>query len=124
MGEQVYVYWNLHKNLYSVRQGARVRRHASRVQLRDVRFSVGEAGRQRVLREHAKNVHAGMRGRDGDLEPAFQTRGWRRVTYDPYRYDHFVTVSDERPVVGASAVVGVVVDGRARLYARGLEFAE
>ena len=123
MSNRVYVYWNLHKDLFSVRKDGRVRRHANLVQLRNVKFSVSEAGRQRVLASKNKNVHAGLRGDDCATSPEFKTRGWRRITYDPYRFDHFVTVAGERSVVGAEELVGKIVGGRARLYARGLEYA-
>ena len=124
MGEQVYVYWNLHKNLYSVRRRGLVQRHSNYVQLRNVTFAVGEAGRKRVLREKRKHVHAGVRGVDCSCEPAFSTRGWRKVMYDPYRFDSFVAESSRRPVLGASQVVGAIVDGRARLWARGLVYRQ
>ena len=126
MHGRVYVYWNLHKDLFSVRQRRIVQAHATRVQLQDVLFKVSEAGRQRVLREKRKNVHAGLQGGWIGLERSgalWKTRGWRRITYDPYQFDHFVTANGHRAVVGAKAVVGKIVNGRARLYARGLEYA-
>ena len=118
---RVAVHWNFHKNLFSVVEGTRVSEHAETVSLEDVRFCVGPKGRARVLREKVKNVHARLRGVRATVVPS--TRGWRRVGYDPYRWSSFVTLSDQRPIAGAEQVVGVVVDGRARLYARGLEFA-
>lgn len=121
---RVYVYWNLHKDLYSVRKKGRVHRHATHVQLRNVTFAVSESGRQRVLREGRKNVHAGIRGEDCTREGGWETRGWRRITYDPYRFDSFVTANGLRPVVGASQVVGAVVDGRPRVYAKGLVYRQ
>lgn len=123
---RVYVYWNLHKNVYSVRKRKIVQLHATQVQLRDVTFKVSEAGRQRVIREKRKNVHAGLQGTWVGLmqDPrTWKTRGWRRVTYDPYRSDHFFTTNGNYAVVGAKQVVGKTVNGRARLYARGLEYA-
>jgi len=123
VSKRVYVYWNLHKDLFSVRRDGRVRRHANHVQLRNVKFSVSEAGRQRVLASKNKNVHAGIRGDDCDTLPEFKTRGWRRVTYNPYLFDHFVTANGHEPLAGAEEIVGKSVNGRARLYARGLEYA-
>ena len=64
---KVRCYWNLHKACWSV-QDAKMRRvigHASKVLLREVAFTVSEAGRQRVLAEGRKNVHAFA---CGDLE--------------------------------------------------------
>jgi hypothetical protein len=57
---QVRCYWNLHKSCWSV-QDAKTRRvigHADKVLLREARFTVSQAGRQRVLEEGRKNVHA------------------------------------------------------------------
>jgi len=66
---KVEVYFNLHRKVWSVRN-AKTKRlvgHASRLLLRDATFKVSEAGRQRVLRERKKNVHAFVRG---ELEAA------------------------------------------------------
>jgi len=66
---RVEIYWNLHKGMWSVRD-AKTRRvigHAAQVLVRDATFKVSEAGRQRVLRERKKNVHAFV---VGELEAA------------------------------------------------------
>lgn len=122
---RVYVYWNLHKFLFSVKntKTGRVQAHAREVSIHDATFAVSEAGRQRVLRERKKNVHAGVRGemRTGLVEER-TLRGWTRVTYNPYRYDSFVRAKDERPVEGADEVRMVIREGRARVYARGIRF--
>lgn len=60
---RVKVYWNLHKKVFSVvalegdRKG-KVIQYADRIELKDVSFTVSEAGRQRVIRDRCKNVHA------------------------------------------------------------------
>lgn len=61
---RVFVYWNLHKSLWSVRdcKTRKVIAHLHSLTLIDVKFKVSEAGRQRVLREQRKNVHAGVEG--------------------------------------------------------------
>jgi hypothetical protein len=61
---RVEVYWNLHKKCFSyrpARKGGRVL-HASSLLLENVTFAVQPAGRERVLREKRKNVHAFVRG--------------------------------------------------------------
>lgn len=93
---RVFVYWNLHKNLWSVKalsgpDKGRVIAHSKYVILRKAEARVQEAGRQRVLRERRKNVHAGIvgdlvQGEAVDL-PWMESR---RVTYNPYLYDWFV----------------------------------
>lgn len=122
---RAFIYWNLHKHCYSVKgcRSGRVFAHAQAVRITDAAFAVSEAGRQRVLRERSKNVHAGVRG-TVEVNPASaDLRGWTKVTYNPYKYDSFVRASDERPVVGADEVQMVIRNGRARVYAKGLRFA-
>jgi hypothetical protein len=105
---RVYVYYNLHKHCFSVRavdgeQRGRVIAHAAAVRLADVRFRVSEAGRQRVLREQRKNVHAGVVGELTNLvlHGAEPDQAWldclaqfekdaTAVTYNPYANDSFV----------------------------------
>lgn len=123
---RAFVYWNLHKHLFSVRdtRTGRVAHHARRVDLRDVTFAVGAKGRERVLAERRKNVHAGARGEVAAIDGGtFDPAGWEGVTYNPYRHATFVRVADEAPVSGADEVAMVIEDGKARVYARGLRLA-
>jgi len=94
--KRVYVYFNLHKKCFSVRQSGKVVGHMDRVCLSDVRYLVSEAGRQKVLREKRKNVHAGLSGYFVDSVPV----PWLSVdvTYNPYRCGSFVDVEDYEPV--------------------------
>lgn len=63
---KVEVYRNLHKNgiVYSIRdqKTKRVIGYSSNLTLKDVKFCVNQTGRERVLREKRKNVHAFIRG--------------------------------------------------------------
>ncbi len=64
---RVQVYWNLHKDCWSVvalegDQKGRVVTHADKVLLRGATFSVQPAGNAKVRREKKKNVHAFVRG--------------------------------------------------------------
>lgn len=130
---RAYVYWNLHRDLYSVKntRTGRIHEHAAFIIIKNATFAVSQAGRARVLRERRKNVHAGVRGQlYGSCGArwhrlmAASLRGWTRVTYNPYKYDSFVRAHDERPVIGADEVRMVIKDGRARVYARGLRYAD
>jgi hypothetical protein len=123
---RAFIYWNLHKHVFSCRntRSGRVEAHARQVVIHDAEFVVSEAGRARVLRERSKNVHAGVRGRCELPSEELSLRGWTRVTYNPYKYDSFVRASDEAPVVGADEVRMVIRDGRARVFARGLRFRQ
>lgn len=90
---KVFVYFNLHKKIWSVKAltGAsrgRVIAHCSMVSLVNVEFRVSEAGRQRVLREGRKNVHAGVVGYLTDLcGPPINSV---RVRYNPRTGPKFV----------------------------------
>ena len=105
---RVFVYFNLHKLLWSVRalegpDKGRVIQHAHEVHLVDCTFKVSEAGRQRVLSERRKNVHAGVVGRLADAAPANMPAGLR-VTYNPYKYATFVLADTVEPVHAAARV--------------------
>ena len=60
--KRVQVYWNLHRQCYSVRQSGRVIDHVDSIILRDVRFNVAPAGRDKVRATGVKNVHATVTG--------------------------------------------------------------
>jgi len=97
---KIEVYFNLHKNMFSIRalegkQRGRVIAHMERVGIRNAEFVVQKAGREKVLAEKKKNVHAFIRG-DFDVE-SIERIEWDaetvnafphlfgRVTYNPYR---------------------------------------
>lgn len=106
---RVFVYKNLHRDCYSVRDEStkRVSLHAVFVYMEDATLSVGKKGRERVLKERRKNVHAGIRGTLMGYGKAVQfgpPEGWVPVTYDPYKYDSFVVKETEAPVSKAEAV--------------------
>lgn len=61
-GTQAEVYYNIKKNMFSVRQECKVVLHADTVIIAHAEFKVNEAGRQRVLDSHRKNVHATISG--------------------------------------------------------------
>ena len=137
---RVYIYWNLHKHLFSVKdtRSGIVVAHSIQAVIKDATFAVSQAGRARVLRERRKNVHAGVRGelvfeqtKGRGVEPFtklerynLDMRGWTRITYNPYKYDSFVTAKGEHPVAGADEVRLVIRDGRARIYAKGVHYKE
>jgi hypothetical protein len=87
------VYFNLHKRLFSVTQKNErnnwvVVAHVDDIELKKVQFKVSEAGRQRVLREKRKNVHAFLEGFCfNGLANGFRPR---RITYNPYKSDSFM----------------------------------
>lgn len=111
---RVFVYWNLNRGLWSVKalEGpykGRVVFRTPHVILTGAEGKVSEAGRQRVLRERKKNVHAGIVGRWAG--PVSYSDFWHfakevvaigdRVTYNPYKYSQFVHAVDESPFEGS-----------------------
>ena len=101
--KRVYVYFNLHRQCFSIRQGTRVVKHANRVCLKDVKYLVQPAGRKKVLKEKKKNVHAGLSGYYVKSVPvpvvSFD------VTYNPYKYETFVDKNTEKFVYYADEVL-------------------
>ena len=103
-GQRVFVYFNLHRKLWSVRalDGPRkghVIAHKRGVVLQGVSPRVSQAGRERVLRERKKNVHAGLVGYWVPFNTPI-TEHMVPITYNPYKYESFVYVSDESAYTG------------------------
>jgi hypothetical protein len=109
VAEPVDIYRNLHKSCWSVRQGGLVKQHIENAQafvMRDVRFVVSDKGRQRVLREKSKNVHAVARGiLLGGLANADMFLELRRVTYNPYVSANFYLADDRSALTGADLLL-------------------
>ena len=85
----VQVYKNLHNGLFSIRQDGLVRGHAQELQLTHVTFKVSQAGRERVVKERKKNVHAFVCGIICAETTSGSAAQWA-ITYNPYKYDTFV----------------------------------
>jgi hypothetical protein len=104
---KVEVYFNLHKKLFSVRdcKTGRVVDRVCNIWIENPEFVVRKAGREKVLREKKKNVHAFVRGKwiqNLLVEDASKILDHREhsqeVTYNPYKYDSFVTKHDAKPI--------------------------
>ena len=97
---KVFVYKNLHQDCWSIRQDGLVKAHTTEVNLWDCTFQVNAKGRQKVLDEQRKNVHAGIKGYidEFDLDLPNPTE----VTYNPYKYDSFVDKDTESPIYSMS----------------------
>ena len=115
VGAKVKVYKNLHlstdeRPVYSVAsaRGGRLLGHSPLVALHNVKLKVSEAGRQRVLREKRKNVHAFVIGTllPHSEVPRIMAEA-EAVTYNPYRGASFYTREDDVSVFWATdAVLG------------------
>ena len=131
--KRVQVYWNIRLGRYSVRQSGRVIDHVDSIILRDVRFNVAPAGRDKVRATGVKNVHATVTGyiandvkisrlslllakrpngriMDDFLElvDAKTKRGYiglsTPINYNPMKHDTFVKLYGAVPVKTASYV--------------------
>ena len=126
--KRLYVYWNLHKKTWSVRQSGKIVGHSDLVFLKDCRFLVGKAGQERVRREGKKNVHAGVSGylaMNAEFYNAVYHNTDRDcfVMYNPYKHDTFVQrtgVCDDKypiPVTVARFTKLYVLDDRPTVQA-------
>ena len=83
--------------------------HAHRIDLANAKFRVQQAGRQRVLRDKRKNVHAYVVGDFMDIDASRDVvsvqDGWKSAHYDPYKKGHFVDEFANKPVHEAHRVV-------------------
>lgn len=107
---RVECYRNLHMDgvVWSVREvNGKVLMHVPVVVLKNVRFVVQEAGRQKVIRTGHKNVHAFAKGElvtdPNEFNRKSRNLGQAQATYNPYRcgtftYDPNENEQDMRPL--------------------------
>jgi len=108
---RVRVWFNLHRRVWSIKEGSEPVRHADYVRLVGVAFRVSEAARQRVLRERRRSVHAyalGVAAGPAAGPPA----GAVRISYNPYRGRCFYR-PDGGGDVAAAEEVYFLADGTA-----------
>ena len=113
-GTPVDIYWNLHKKCFSVKSRARgsygrVIAHAQNIGLTAVTLIVSDKGRQRVLREQRKNVHAYLRG----VWTATPSTGTVPVAYNPYAHTTFM--SADQPIHQAKTLTGTIHNGHPKV---------
>lgn len=114
---KVFVYFNLHRKCFSVKalegiNKGRVIDHSNFVALDNVTFKVSESGRQRVLREQRKNVHAGV---VGTLVAAYKV-GSERVTYNPYKGSNFILCGTGDPIMASTSAQLIVDNMKGFIY--------
>ena len=116
--KRLYVYWNLHKKTWSVRQGGKIVGHSDLIFLKDCRFLVAKAGQARVRREGKKNVHAGVSGYLA-MNAEFYNAVYRNtdrdcfVMYNPYKHDTFI---QRTGICDDKYPIPVTESGWAKLY--------
>jgi len=116
----VRVFKNWKHDCYSIMQHGKLLASAKQVRLAGVEFRVRESGRQRMLREQRKNVHAFATGELLDYVHPHESRNLekpvgRNVYYDPYAFPTFVDFETQSPVRSADLVHfdedGVIYNG-------------
>lgn len=105
MQNKVSVYWNLHKKCWSVKRARKPVEHAVSLVLAGCTFRVWESGRQRVLREKKKHVHAFACGTPvGPAGPGLAPY-LVPVSYNPYKAGHFYRKDTGERVDAASLLI-------------------
>jgi hypothetical protein len=91
------VYRNLHRGNFSIQSyvkekgGYRVTDRASTVVLEICTFKIYESGRQKVIKESRKNVHAYVEPMSyRKIERVVDVSKFREIYYNPYAFDSFV----------------------------------
>lgn len=91
------VYRNLHKGNFSIqsykpeKKGYRVTDRCSTMLLVDCKLSVSQYGRNKVLEEKRKNVHAFVKPNSFmELSEQLNVENMREIYYNPYKFDSFV----------------------------------
>lgn len=125
-----FVYRNLHTGRWSVKAlngpyRGLVVAHADEVGVWAPQLQVNESGRQRVIREGKKNVHAGVVGQLASVVPDNALAKMRtKITYNPYQFSTFVKQvsapasefgTEFEPITKAS-FAELAADGRAYAY--------
>lgn len=105
-GQSVQVYYNLHQGGYSIRdkKTGLVVGYAQNVLLRQCVFKVSEKGRQKVIEQKKKFVHAFIEGvfLDADLEHPSELGA--KVYYNPYLTEKFTVLKTGQAVNAAEKV--------------------
>ena len=103
--KRVYVYFNLHKKVWSVRQSGKIVEHTKHIMLKDARFLVGQAGRKKVIEENVVERVPNV--------PDYCTT----VSYNPYKNETFISFATEKPMLWAPHAVLEVVNERTNVEA-------
>lgn len=113
INKPIFVYKNLHNNMYSVRQGGLVVAHAERICISNPRFIVRQRGREMVLKTKQKNIHAFIKGKySGSVYGTTAERNDlpMKIEYNPYKYKSFVCTNLVNEPFKVTECGGVILD--------------
>lgn len=108
-GQTVRIYRNLLTGMMSLQtkvpgRGWIVAGHTTEAIVANVTFHVSEAGRQRVIRDRCKNVHAWGQGvLIGAIDPSIEAP--IALKYNPYTDETFVQRFTQQPITGCQYLV-------------------
>lgn len=112
--KKVQVYWNLHRDIWSIRSkwNGRVLIYSPGLIMSDIVFRVREGGRKKVCHTGQKNVHAFAEGYVTELLslPEFLSSLSpetlkSRISYNPYKSSSFYRVSTDEPVMFVESAI-------------------
>lgn len=92
------VYRNLHNGMFSVKQNGLVVAHVESIVFDVAVFKVIQSGRDRVLIEKKKNVHAFVVGYVKSVNEPMDVSEMKAVSYNPYKHSYFYYKEDESQV--------------------------
>lgn len=103
--DNVMVYRNLTKKCWSIKSMVtnRIIAHADELHLQNVEFRISQKGRERVLREKKKYVHAGAYGKCEHFNVDSLDK-FVRISYNPYKNSTFVD-GEGNPVISSRFVL-------------------
>lgn len=108
--KQFKIYRNLHKDCFSVmrwnpdKRGYRLFAHEKDLVCQDVNFTISKAGREKVLREKQKNVHAFVICQNYTTfvdEPKLGDQ----VYYNPYKMETFQVKTTDEPIYSTGTLI-------------------
>ena len=113
-----YIYRNLHQDCFSVKYRGRVISRATNIIAINPSFQVSEKGRQRVIKEQRKNVHAYVVCDDFLLPNSFSYHLYSvseegEVTYNPYTNTSFVC--DGQPIFKSDYAQLTIVNKKSKV---------
>jgi len=116
---RIRVYKNLHKDTFSIKDWDsksatynKVVGYSQNIALTNATFIVSQKGRERVLRQQVKNVHAYVQGDQLPYDVRYEwfelDLNWERVSYNPYKSDTFFTptfYNNQLPITSSAKVL-------------------
>lgn len=101
---KTYIYWNLHKHVWSCMVRGRVQDHAKHVLVAGAEFVVRAAGHRKVLEQKRKNVHAFVKGDVVPMPNHCRLDEPVEISYNPYKGAHFYRKDTGEVVTSAELV--------------------